>query len=82
MATANGAVSFLAAALAVELAPIRVHALSPGIVDSGQWDRLGDGKAELFRHTTETIPARRVGSSESVPRLIRTATLHGRRPFL
>ena len=33
MATANGAVSFLAAALAVELAPIRVNALSPGIVD-------------------------------------------------
>ncbi|WP_249026775.1 SDR family oxidoreductase, partial [Amycolatopsis pretoriensis] len=44
MATTNGAVAFLAEALAVELAPIRVNAVSPGIVDSGAWDRLGEGK--------------------------------------
>lgn len=41
MATANGVVAFLTEALAVELAPVRVNALSPGIVDSGAWDSMG-----------------------------------------
>jgi NAD(P)-dependent dehydrogenase (short-subunit alcohol dehydrogenase family) len=66
MATTNGAVAFLAEALAVELAPIRVNAISPGIVDSGAWDRLGEAKAEFFRRTAETNPARRVGRTEDV----------------
>lgn len=49
MATLNGAVDALARALAVELAPIRVNSVSPGIVDSGAWDRLGEAKAEFLR---------------------------------
>ncbi|MBY4210356.1 SDR family oxidoreductase [Rhodococcus fascians] len=61
MATTNGAVAFLAEALAVELAPIRVNALSPGIVDSGAWDSMGPGKDELFTATARTNPVRRVG---------------------
>jgi NAD(P)-dependent dehydrogenase (short-subunit alcohol dehydrogenase family) len=61
MATTNGAVHFLAQALAVELAPIRVNALSPGIVDSGAWDRMGDDKGGFFADTAARNPARRVG---------------------
>jgi NAD(P)-dependent dehydrogenase (short-subunit alcohol dehydrogenase family) len=41
---ANGAVSFAATHLAAELAPVRVNAISPGIVDSGAWDGRGDAK--------------------------------------
>lgn len=66
MATTNGAVAFLAEALAVELAPIRVTAISPGIVDSGAWDRLGAQKDEFFRRTAEANPARRVGRPADV----------------
>ncbi|WP_033261254.1 SDR family oxidoreductase [Amycolatopsis vancoresmycina] len=66
MATANGAVAFLAEALAVELAPVRVNAISPGIVDSGAWDRLGEEKDEFFRRTAEANPARRVGRPADV----------------
>ncbi|NWJ69218.1 SDR family oxidoreductase [Pseudonocardia sp. ICBG1122] len=62
MATTNGAVAFLAQALAVELAPVRVNALSPGIVDSGQWDRLGDGKDAFLAATAAANPARRTGT--------------------
>ncbi|WP_226353466.1 SDR family oxidoreductase [Pseudonocardia sp. ICBG601] len=62
MATTNGAVAFLAEALAVELAPVRVNALSPGIVDSGQWDRLGDGKDAFLAATAAANPARRTGT--------------------
>ncbi|MFG1639980.1 SDR family oxidoreductase [Amycolatopsis sp. NPDC049252] len=66
MATTNGAVAFLAEALAVDLAPVRVNAVSPGIVDSGAWDRLGAAKDEFFRRTAETNPARRVGTTADV----------------
>lgn len=62
MATTNGAVAFLAEALAVELAPVRVNALSPGIVDSGQWDLLGDGKDAFLAATAAANPARRTGT--------------------
>jgi NAD(P)-dependent dehydrogenase (short-subunit alcohol dehydrogenase family) len=61
MATTNGAVSFLAQALAVELAPIRVNALSPGIVDSGAWDRMGEDRDGFFDQVAASNPARRIG---------------------
>ncbi|TDU84227.1 NAD(P)-dependent dehydrogenase (short-subunit alcohol dehydrogenase family) [Kribbella voronezhensis] len=62
----NGAVSFLASALAVELAPVRVNALSPGIIDSGAWDGLGEGKQKLFDNTAAKVPARRIGQLADV----------------
>jgi NAD(P)-dependent dehydrogenase (short-subunit alcohol dehydrogenase family) len=65
-AATNGAVSFLASALAVELAPIRVNAVSPGIIDSGAWDSLGEGKQKLFENTAAKVPARRVGELADV----------------
>ncbi|TWE12923.1 SDR family oxidoreductase [Rudaeicoccus suwonensis] len=73
MATTNGAVSFLAEALAVELAPHRVVAVSPGIIDSGAWDGMGAGKQELFEQTAAANPARRVGQVEDVVSAIRLA---------
>ena len=79
MATANGAVSFLAAALAVELAPIRVNAISPGIIDSGSWDALGVAKDGLFSDTARRIPARRVGQPADIAAM---ALLTFTNPFL
>lgn len=66
MATTNGAVAFLVEALAVELAPTRVNALSPGIVDSGAWDSMGSGKDTLFADTARTNPVRRVGEPSDI----------------
>ncbi|AMY54536.1 SDR family oxidoreductase [Rhodococcoides fascians] len=66
MSTTNGAVSFLVEALAVELAPIRVNAVSPGIVDSGAWDAMGDGKQSFFEETARANPAGRVGRPADV----------------
>ncbi|WP_039797405.1 SDR family oxidoreductase, partial [Nocardia araoensis] len=66
MAAANGAVSFLAEALAVELAPVRVNALSPGIVDSGAWDGLGERKDRFLAEVAARNPARRVGSTGDI----------------
>ncbi|WP_432510056.1 SDR family oxidoreductase [Kineococcus sp. SYSU DK001] len=70
MATANGAVTFLAQALAVELAPVRVNAISPGVVDSGSWDGLGEGKEEFLRATAGRNPARRTGTPDDLARAV------------
>lgn len=66
MAVTNGAVAHLVAALAVELAPVRVNAVSPGIVDSGAWDAMGEGKAAFLESTAARMPARRVGTPDDI----------------
>lgn len=66
MATTNGALAFLVQALAVEIAPVRVNAVSPGIVDSGAWDRLGADKEAFLRGVAERNPARRVGTADDL----------------
>ncbi|MFJ9760535.1 SDR family oxidoreductase [Streptomyces sp. NPDC101149] len=66
MAATNGSVSTLASALAVELAPTRVNAISPGVIDTSNWDTVVPDKQELFRHVAASAPARRVGDPADV----------------
>lgn len=67
VAMTNGAADTLTRSLAVEMAPIRVNAISPGTVDTGAWDALGEqAKTSLFERTARTNPARRVGQSEDI----------------
>ncbi|MFF8592440.1 SDR family oxidoreductase [Streptomyces sp. NPDC015220] len=66
MATTNGALAFLVQALAVEIAPLRVNAVSPGIVDSGAWDKLGVNKEGFLREVAGKNPARRVGTADDL----------------
>jgi NAD(P)-dependent dehydrogenase (short-subunit alcohol dehydrogenase family) len=63
----NAAVDAITAALAVELAPIRVNAIAPGTIDTGAYDALGDErKAALFTTRSATNPARRIGTAQDV----------------
>jgi NAD(P)-dependent dehydrogenase (short-subunit alcohol dehydrogenase family) len=63
----NGAVDFLTRWLAVELAPIRVNAISPGVIDTGAWDSLGaEGKRDYLEHIAAGNPARRVGTPDDI----------------
>ena len=67
VAITNGAVDFLTRSLAVELAPIRVNAISPGVIDTGAWDAFGeDGKRNYFERIGSSNPARRIGTSADV----------------
>jgi NAD(P)-dependent dehydrogenase (short-subunit alcohol dehydrogenase family) len=67
VAITNGAADTLARSLAVELAPTRVNAICPGVVDTGAWDALGEQKKRSkFQHLAETIPAHRVGEAADV----------------
>ncbi|WP_031031265.1 SDR family oxidoreductase [Streptomyces sp. NRRL WC-3725] len=70
MATTNGALAFLVQALAVEIAPLRVNAVSPGIVDSGAWDKLGDAKPGFLQRIAENNPVRRVGTPDDVVKAV------------
>ena len=64
---ANGAMEHLVIHLATELAPLRVNAISPGIVDSGAWDRLGErGKAELLARAAKGTLVGRHGESADI----------------
>jgi NAD(P)-dependent dehydrogenase (short-subunit alcohol dehydrogenase family) len=67
VAITNGAVDFLTRSLAVELAPIRVNTISPGVIDTGAWDAFGEeDKRNYFEHISSSNPARRIGTSEDV----------------
>jgi NAD(P)-dependent dehydrogenase (short-subunit alcohol dehydrogenase family) len=67
VAITNGAADVLARSLALELAPIRVNAISPGVIDTGAWDALGaQGKADYFADARTRNPARRIGTVEDI----------------
>jgi NAD(P)-dependent dehydrogenase (short-subunit alcohol dehydrogenase family) len=67
VAITNGAADVLARSLAVELAPIRVNAISPGVIDTGAWDALGEqAKADYFADMSARNPARRIGTVDDI----------------
>ncbi|GII54334.1 short-chain dehydrogenase [Planotetraspora thailandica] len=67
VAATNGAVDVVTRSLAVELAPIRVNAVSPGTIDTGAYDALGEEKkAALFEQRRQTNPVRRVGTADDI----------------
>lgn len=67
IAAVNGAVNALARALALELAPLRVNALSPGWVDTPLWDATpGLDKSRAFESHARRLPVGRVGRPEEV----------------
>jgi NAD(P)-dependent dehydrogenase (short-subunit alcohol dehydrogenase family) len=67
VAATNGAVDVVTRSLAVELAPIRVNATSPGTIDTGAYDALGEEKkAALFARRAQRNPVRRIGASDDI----------------
>jgi NAD(P)-dependent dehydrogenase (short-subunit alcohol dehydrogenase family) len=67
VAITNGAADVLARSLALELAPVRVNAISPGTIDTGAWDALGEwGKADYFADIRARNPARRIGTADDI----------------
>ena len=67
VAITNAAADTLARSLALELAPIRVNAISPGVIDTGAWDAFGEqGKADYFADISARNPARRIGTTDDI----------------
>ena len=68
LAAVNGAVEAIVPTLALELAPIRVNAVSPGVIDTAWWDRVvpAEERSGLMAAFATTIPAGRVGRPEEI----------------
>ncbi len=62
----GAAVEAMVRALALEVAPRRVNAVAPGIIDTGMFDRFGDAKAGALENMGKNILLGRVGKAEEV----------------
>ncbi|MEV6769518.1 SDR family oxidoreductase [Nocardia sp. NPDC051030] len=62
-----GAVESLTRALAVELAPIRVNAVMPGVVRTPLWDSFPEEiRDQLYRDTAAATPLHRIGEVDEI----------------
>lgn len=67
LAAVNGAIERAVSPLAAELAPLRVNAVSPGVIDTAWWSFLGEEAREAqFAELSRSIPAGRVGTPDEV----------------
>ena len=74
IAALNGAVEALVKPLAVELAPIRVNAVSPGVVDTPWWAGMpADARDTYFAQVERALPARHIATAEDVAELVAVA---------
>lgn len=71
LAAVNGAVEAAVPPLARELAPRRVNAVSPGLIETGWWDVLADeDRKATFAQFAEQTPVGRNGTAEDVAHAI------------
>lgn len=63
----NAALEALARGLALELKPVRVNTISPGMIDTPLWSKLeDDAKRAMFDRVGSNLPAGRVGRPEDI----------------
>jgi NAD(P)-dependent dehydrogenase (short-subunit alcohol dehydrogenase family) len=63
----NAALEGLARGLALELSPIRVNTVSPGLIDSPLWSKLPDEAREgMFERAAANLPAKVIGQPDDV----------------
>jgi NAD(P)-dependent dehydrogenase (short-subunit alcohol dehydrogenase family) len=66
-ASVCGTIEALTRALAVELAPMRVNAVSPGVVRTELWQNMGAAEREhLFESVGSSLPVGRVGEADDI----------------
>ncbi len=71
LAAINAALEATVPVLAIELAPVRVNAVSPGVVDTPWWDAVpAELKRAHFARAVQTLPVRRVGTPEDLAEVI------------
>jgi NAD(P)-dependent dehydrogenase (short-subunit alcohol dehydrogenase family) len=64
---ATGALETLGRSLAVELGPIRVNVISPGVTDTPTWALMGETRRKLmFEKARELLPVKRIAQPEDI----------------
>ena len=78
ISVANGALESLARALALELAPVRVNVVSPGIIDTPIRAAMPEAaRREMLAQTAAKLPVGRVGVGEDIARQILSFMANG-----
>jgi NAD(P)-dependent dehydrogenase (short-subunit alcohol dehydrogenase family) len=73
VSASNGALESLTRALALELAPVRVNCVSPGIIDTPIRAAMPEAaRREMLAKTAAALPVGRVGVGEDIARQILT----------
>lgn len=71
LAAVNGSIERIVAPLAAELAPVRVNAVSPGVIDTPWWSFLTDEqKTAQFTASIEKLPVKRIGQPDDVAQAV------------
>ncbi|OXL82389.1 short-chain dehydrogenase [Paenibacillus sp. SSG-1] len=72
LAAINAALESMVPILAQELAPVRVNAISPGVVDTPWWNWLPkDQKNAAYEFYKEQAPLNRIGQPEDIAKAVR-----------
>jgi NAD(P)-dependent dehydrogenase (short-subunit alcohol dehydrogenase family) len=67
LAAVNGALEAIVRPLAVELAPLRVNAVSPGVIDTQWWHGMPDEqRGAFFQAVAAASPVGRIGTPQDV----------------
>lgn len=78
LAAINAAIEAVVRVLAKELAPRRVNAVSPGVIDTPWWNAMpAAAKESYFAQASGALPVRRVGRPEDVAQAIGTLVANG-----
>ena len=67
---AGAAIESLVRSLAVEIAPLRINAVSPGVIDTPLLRVQGDARAATLERMTANYPIKRAGTPEEVAEAI------------
>jgi NAD(P)-dependent dehydrogenase (short-subunit alcohol dehydrogenase family) len=78
LAAVNGALEAMVPPLAVELAPLRVNAVSPGVIETPWWDGMpAEERTAMFAEHAAALPVGRVGRPEDVAQAILLTATNG-----
>jgi NAD(P)-dependent dehydrogenase (short-subunit alcohol dehydrogenase family) len=67
LAALNGALESMIPPLALEIKPIRINAVSPGIINTPWWDMLpGEQRQAAFAQMAASTPVGRIGQPEDI----------------
>jgi NAD(P)-dependent dehydrogenase (short-subunit alcohol dehydrogenase family) len=67
IAAVNGALDAIVPTLALELAPTRVNAISPGTLRTTYWTGVPDAQLEeIFGRMAKALPVGRVGTADDI----------------
>lgn len=71
LSASNAAVEGLTLGLAVDFAPTRVNAVSPGPIDTPLWEQMPpDARKQYFEMVENKLPAKRFGEPEDVGKAV------------